>query len=208
MQVGSPESLPAFFEAAPRIRVRDPLAAFLGAAREGVLEYGYADAVRLAGHSCPTVASAFLMTRAALAALYPGELPERGGIRVELRDEAREGVTGVIANVIALLTGATVDTGFKGLGGRFDRRRLLAFEAQVEGHVRFTRVDTGDAVTVRTRLDRVASDPRVGELMPLCVAGLASEDEQVLFQSLWQDRVRRLLTEHADDPEVITLLRQ
>lgn len=202
----SPSGLPAFFDAAPRIRVRDPLAAFLGAARDGVLEYGYADAVRLAGHSCPTVASAYLMTRAALAALYPGELPERGGVRVELRDEATEGVTGVVANVVSLLTGATVDTGFKGLGGRFDRRRLLAFEAPVEGQIRFTRIDTGAAATVRARLERVRGDARMAQLMPLCVAGVATAEDEALFQSLWQDRVRRLLLEHADDPEVITVL--
>jgi hypothetical protein len=122
----SPEGFPEFFDEAPSIRRRDPLAAFLGAARDGVLEYGYADGVRLAGHSCPTVASAFLMARAALAALYGSEVPERGGVRVEMRDAAQEGVTGVIANVVSLVTGATVDTGFKGIGGQFDRSRLLA----------------------------------------------------------------------------------
>lgn len=31
----------------------DPLAEFLGAAEGGLIEYGYADAVKLAGHSCP-----------------------------------------------------------------------------------------------------------------------------------------------------------
>jgi hypothetical protein len=58
---------PEFFEIAPRITIHDPLAAFLGAAADGIIEYCYADAVKLAGHSCPTVASAYLMTRAALA---------------------------------------------------------------------------------------------------------------------------------------------
>ncbi len=58
---------PEFFAAAPVIRMRDPLAEFLGAAAGGLIDYRYEDAVRLAGHSCPTVASAFLMTRAALA---------------------------------------------------------------------------------------------------------------------------------------------
>ena len=74
------EAFPAFFSDAPVIRVRDPLAAFLGAARDGVLEYGYADAVRLAGHSCPTVASAWLMARAALRELFGDALPERGAV--------------------------------------------------------------------------------------------------------------------------------
>ena len=52
--------LPEFFAASPRLRVFDPLADFLGAAQDGVFEYVYADVVKLAGHSCPTVASAFL----------------------------------------------------------------------------------------------------------------------------------------------------
>src|SRR5574337_2088150 len=81
---------PGFFAAAPRITLRDPLAAFLGAAADGVIEYQYADVVKLAGHSCPTVASAYLITRAALRALYPDSLPERGGIRLELREQREE----------------------------------------------------------------------------------------------------------------------
>ena len=83
---------PEFFAAAPRITVRDPLARLLGAAEDGVFEYTYADTVKLAGHSCPTVASAYLMTRAAMRALYPDTLPERGGIRVELHADRLEGV--------------------------------------------------------------------------------------------------------------------
>jgi len=34
--------------------LRDPLAELLGAAEGGIVEYRYADAVKLAGHSCPT----------------------------------------------------------------------------------------------------------------------------------------------------------
>ena len=196
---------PEFFDAAPRIAVRDPLAAFLGAADEGVIEYGYADVVKLAGHSCPTVASAYLMTRAALASLYREALPERGGIRVELRDERVEGVTGVIANVASFLTGATQDTGFKGIGGRFDRRNLLFFGADIPGQIRFTRVDTGAAAIASARLDHVPPDPRIGALMPRCVAGTATADEAAQFRSLWQGRVRTLLLERADDPEVIVI---
>jgi len=205
MTRGTDPGFPDFFDLAPRIRVRDPLAEFLGASREGILEYAYADAVRLAGHSCPTVASAYLMTRAALKALYGQDPSQRGGVRVELAKAAQEGVTGVIANVISLVTGVTVDTGFKGLAGRFDRRQLLAYERPVDGQLRFARLDTGAGVTVSARLDRVPGDPRVGELMPLCLAGRASAQQQDLFRFLWQERVRRLLLEHADDPQVLEL---
>jgi len=196
---------PDFFEAVPRIMVRDPLARFLGAADDGIIEYRYADAVKLAGHSCPTVAAAYLMTRAALGALYAATLPERGGIRVELRDDRLEGVTGVVANVASLLTGATHDTGFKGIGGRFDRRRLLFFGVDIPGQMRFTRTDDGMTVNVSARLDRVPADPRIPLLLPRCLAGAATTAESTLFQSLWQDRVRTLLVERADDPDLIVI---
>ena len=199
--------LPDFYDEAPRIRMRDPLAEFLGAAQGGILEYGYADVVKLAGHSCPTVASSYLMTRAALAALYPGSIPVRGGIAVDLCNEALEGVTGVIASVVTLLTGATVDTGFKGIGGRFDRRRLLAFGVELPGQIRFTRLDTAASVVVSARLDRVPGDARMPALIPRCLAGIATSDEEALFRTLWQARVRTLLTTHADDPQVIVVHR-
>lgn len=196
---------PEFFDAAPKIIVRDPLARFLGAAEDGVIEYAYADAVKLAGHSCPTVASAYLMTRAGLGALYPDALPERGSIRVELRDDRLAGATGVVANVACLLTGATHDTGFKGIGGKFDRRGLLFFGVDIPGQIRFTRVDSGVTVTVSARLDRVPADPRVASLLPRCLGGSATAGEAARFQSLWQQRVRTLVVEHADDPEIIVV---
>lgn len=199
-------TFPDFFAAAPSIVVLDPLADFLGAAQGGVIEYGYGDAVRLAGHSCPTVASAFLMTRAALTALYPGALPERGGIRVEFGEEQGAGVAGVMAAVVTLVTGAAGEGGFKGIGGRFSRRGLLAFGCPVDGVARFRRVDSGAAVEVSVRLDRLPGDPRMARLMPLCLSGAASDEESTLFRQLWQERVRRLLIDHADDPAIIEVL--
>lgn len=199
------EGLPGFYAEAPRIRVRDPLAAFLGAASGGVLEYGYEDAVRLAGHSCPTVASAWLMTRAGLAALYPDALPERGGVVVELREAADAGVTGVVARVVGLVTGAAGEEGFAGIAGRFARRGLLRFGAPIAGELRLARRDDGRAVEVTARLDRVPGDPRVRELMSRTLSGDADEATRDAFGALWQDRVRRLLLEHADDPDTIVV---
>lgn len=83
---------PDFFDAIPRIVLRDPLAEFLGAADGGLIEYSYLDAVKLAGHSCPTVASAFCLTRRAMRALYGDALPERGGLRVAFSASAADGV--------------------------------------------------------------------------------------------------------------------
>ena len=194
--------MPEFFAEVPALRLRDPLAQFLGAAEDGVLEYRYIDAVRLAGHSCPTVAAAWNMTRRALAALYPDELPQRGGIRAEFRDDRRAGVTGVIAAVVTLLTGATQDDGFKGLGGRYDRRNLMNFAAAIDAEIRFTRIDTGAAVEVGARMQSVPFAPGTAALLEKCLSGTANTAEVEEFRAAWQARVRALLLEHGDDPGV------
>ena len=200
-------AFPDFAEAAPRIRVRDPLAAFLGAAVDGVIEYQYADVIKLAGHSCPSVASAYLMARAALQALYPDTLSERGGVRVELPDPPSEGVSGVIGNVIGMITGAAGEGGFHGIGSRFDRRDLLAYGGDVPGQVRVSRLDNGAAVSVSVRTELIPGDARMRQLLPRCVTGAADAAEAAAFRALWQDRVRRLLLDHADDPEVVVVQR-
>ena len=196
---------PAFFDEVRSLNVYDALAEFLGAAEDGRIEYRYIDAVKLAGHSCPTVAAAYWMTLKALASLHPDSLPQRGGIRVEFREELLSGVTGVIANVVALVTGATHDSGFKGIAGRFDRRKLLYFAANVTEEIRFTRLDTGQAVDVAARLQRIPFAPQTSELMQKCLAGSASAEETARFRENWQARVRALLLDHGDDPEVFVL---
>lgn len=199
---------PDFFASAPVIRMHDPLAEFLGAAKDGIIEYRYADTVRLAGHSCPTVASAFLMTRAALAALYGEQTSVRGEIRVDLAEAQDAGVAGVIASIATLVTGATADTGFRGLAGQFNRRNKLFFNQPLkQGSLRFTRLDDDTAVEVGADLSSVGGDPRMGELMSPCLAGEATPAQQQEFRMLWQERVRRLLLEHADDPQVIRIYR-
>lgn len=196
---------PAFFDAVPGIMLRDPLAEFLGAAEGGLIEYRYADAVRLAGHSCPTVAAAYAMTRRALAFLHPDDLPQRGGIRVDFRADRLSGVTGVIASVVTLITGATHDNGFKGLAGQFDRRKLMYFLADISEEMRFTRLDTGAAVDVRAELGNVPFAPQTPALMQKCLDGSATPGETAEFRECWQARVRALLLEHGDDPEVFVL---
>jgi hypothetical protein len=196
---------PEFFDQAPSITMFDPLAKFLGAAEGGIFEYRYIDAVKAAGHSCPTVASAWLMTARALEALYPKDIPERGAIRVDFRHDSTSGVTGVIANIVTLVTGATHDTGFKGLAGRYDRRNLLFFNATVSEEIRFMRKDSGAAVDVTAHLEHVPSAPHTGELMAACITGRASDEVQREFGRLWQERVRAILINHARDPQVIVV---
>lgn len=198
---------PSFFAEAPRLKLRDPLAAFLGASEDGILDYGYEDVVRLAGHSCPAVAGAYLMLINALAYLYDEALPERGGIAVAMAGERVQGTTGVLASIATLLTGAGAETGFHGIGParRFARRGLLRFGADIGGVMALRRLDTGAGVVVDIDTSAVPHAPDMAAVMPRAVAGEADEAVLARFALLWQDRVRRMLVEHADDPKLIHL---
>lgn len=197
---------PAFFDAVPAITVVDPLAETLGAAEGGLIEYRYADAVKLAGHSCPTVAGAWLMTRAALARLYTGETPRRGEIRVELRQAVDEGVAGVIASVAGLVTGAANEGGFRGLADRFARNGLLRFDVPMHGTIRFTRLDSGRSVELSHRPQAVPRPVGLSELLRDALAPQASAAARRAFADAWQGWVQVILTEHADDPSLIEMV--
>ena len=41
--------------------------------------------------------------------------------------------------------------------------------------------------------------------MQACIKGEASADEARHFGQLWQDRVRRVLLEHGDDPQIFVI---
>lgn len=196
---------PEFFAKVPAITLRDPLAVFLGASKTGMMSYSYADVVKLAGHSCPTVAGAYLMVRCGLRYLYGSDLPERGGIEVYLRDGRDQGTTGVIAGVAMLITGAAPETGFGGIGagGRFGRRDLLCFDAPIDGLMALRRRDTGQGVTLDLDTSAVPAARAIQFLLPKAVAGQASEDEQARFAALWQARVEKMLILHADDPALV-----
>lgn len=196
---------PAFFDAAPVIVVYDALAETLGAVDGGVLTYRYLDAVKLTGHSCPTVAAAYLMTRTALARLYPGALPRRGELRVALRHAQEEGVAGVIGSVAGLVTGAANDGGFKGLAGHFARQGLLRFGVPMAGEIRFTRVDTGQSVELRHHPQAVPRPAGLKDLLGGALAPVADAGARRAFAERWQGWVRTMLIQHADDPALMEL---
>ncbi len=198
---------PSFFDQAETIALRDPLAEILGAFDGGRIQLRYADVVRLAGHSCPTVAGAYLMASRGLAALYGAELPVRGEIEVDLPHAQSVGVTGVIGNVLGFITGAAGPGGFHGLGGQFDRRGLLSYEQPLDASVRLTRRDTRDRVSVRYDPTHIKPDPAMGGLLDKCLTGAATPEEREQFQGFFQSRVRRILIDHCDDPKLIVVER-
>jgi len=196
---------PEFFAQVPRIQLYDPLADLLGSVKGGLIEYGYADAVALSGHSCPTVAAAYWLTVCALRALYRAETPRRGDIRVLVQGAAYKGVAGVQANVISLLTGAAPITGFRGIGGLYQRANLLQFDAQIPSALSFIRLDTGEAVFADAHMHVVPKLPECNLLLQDCLADVADAQERQRFREMWQDRVRTLLLDYRDDHEVFEI---
>ncbi len=199
----SPMQTPAFFDQAPTILMQDALAEILGAAQGGFIEYHYLDAVKLAGHSCPTVAGAWLMTRTALARLYPEQTPQRGKVLVAMREPQDAGVVGVMASVAGLVTGAAGSGGFNGLAGRYTRRDLLTFAVPMRGEMRFTRQDTGQHVEVSHHPEAAPRPPELRAQMQAALDPQADSAQREAFAKTWQGWVRAMLIEHADDPALV-----
>ncbi len=185
-------SYPKFYDEVESIKVIDPLSNVLGAFEEGKYEFNYVDVVKSAGHSCPTVAGAYIITLTALKALYQDQRAVRGNIKVEFKEAMQEGVAGVIANVISQITGATDKSGFKGLKGKFVRHSLMFFDVDINSSSRFTRIDNNKSVDVIYDPSSVMPDPALKDLMQKMMQGVASSEELEKFATLWQERVARI----------------
>ncbi|UCN01037.1 FmdE family protein [Sulfurimonas sp. SWIR-19] len=183
---------PQFFDAVQSIPLKDPLAQVLGAFENGEYEITYLEVVKAAGHSCPTVAGAYIMASEALKVLYPNQRAVRGNIKVEFKESLEDGVAGVVGNVIAHITGATDKSGFKGLNGQFARHSLMFFNANIDSSARFTRVDTGKSVDVNYNPSTVPTSPDMMPLMQKLTSGTATPEEVKHFGELWQERVKRI----------------
>ena len=199
---------PEFFDKVESITLVDKLAKFLGTFEDGLIEVNYVDVVKFAGHSCPTVAGAYLMSKEALKALYGNSLPVRGEIEVEFKESLEDGVAGVIANVISNITGATDISGFKGLNGKFSRVGLMKFHSQIDSNAKFTRLDNNQSVEVYYNPQSVPSDPNMQILMQKLMQNEASEDEAKEFNWLWQSRVEEILCNTQKYPDLIKVVVQ
>jgi hypothetical protein len=184
---------PEFFNEIKTIKLQDDLANFLGSFEDGIVEFSYVDVVKSAGHSCPTVAGAYLLAREGLKALYGEELPKRGEIKVYFKENLADGVAGVISNVFTQITGATDVSGFKGLGGKFARHSLMFFEADINSNVKLTRTDTNKSVEVVYDPSSIGGNPLMQELMQKSISGIATKEEFKSFGKLWQERVKNIL---------------
>ena len=187
---------PPFYEKIPPVTLYDPLSEFLGAFEEGKMEISYLDCVKFAGHSCPTVAGAYLMAKLGLERLYQEALPKRGSVKVEMKASKDEGVTGVTCNVISFIVGASDSSGFKGIQENFPRNNLVAYDVPnipMNVEVKLTRLDTMQSVTLSYDPSSVPPDKKMMPLMKKNLQGIASKEEKKLFQTLWQKRVEEIL---------------
>lgn len=185
------------------LRFREPLAETLGAltTKEATLEYSFTDAVKMAGHACPTVSGAYLCCQRAMEELYQNDIPVRGEIGITVYGEQDEGVYGVMGQVFSFLTGAAPASGFRGLGHRFKRKDLLKYSPEKPDPAAmcflFRRLDNKNAVLVKfsPHLVPFAQDKaeRLGELLEKVVWEAAKEDEISEFQELWMSKVKTMI---------------
>ena len=184
---------PLFFDEVDSILLYDPLSDFLGAFEEGKIEISYLDCVKQAGHSCPTVAGAYLLTMIGLKILYGPDLPRRGNISVSMRGKKSEGTIGVTGNIISFIVGAGGEEGFKGIQGNFSRNNLIAYEQEMMGEVTLKRIDNNTSVSLRYDPSMIPGDQRLKPLMGKVLQGKTSYQEKMLFKELWQKRVKEIL---------------
>jgi len=202
-----------YIDEVPPIMMRDPYLEMFGQT-DGPIPYTYAEAVKLSGHSCGATSGAFIITRKALDVLYPdGEVPVRGQILVEAPGAEDEWFIGVFGEIITYITGAAPKTGFIGAEfGKanevFVRRSKMTYAEEAVGTAPpllqwiFTRVDTGESVSVNFNLMMVQppnSEERVamGKKM---ATGQATEEEAAEYIQYWNDRVI-FIFENADTLE-------
>ncbi len=185
---------PKFFDEVEKFILQDELAQFLGATKDGIIEIEYIDCVKLAGHSCPTVAGSYILAKVALQKLFEAEeMPKRSTIAISFKEDKASGVTGVIASVLGFILGASDEGGFAGIAGKFNRKNLITFNNDQEAMVEFQRVDTKQKVALNLDTSKVPADPKMQVLMQKALSGAASKNELVQFQELWQLRVEYML---------------
>ena len=155
----------------------------------------------MAGHSCATVAGAWLMAAHGLKALYGDTPPRRGEIRVELKHGVQEQHSGVVGMVLTNITGATRDDGFGGIPtGKFDRTGLLHYNAPIDTDVRFTRLDTQKSVGVKYRPGKIVNPMKI---LKSAIGPEATPEDKAAFPHRFQEMVATVFAHQDDVIEVI-----
>ncbi|GIL16860.1 MAG: hypothetical protein BroJett040_06110 [Oligoflexia bacterium] len=164
------------------IQIHEPFAEFLMADQD---EYQFTisllDVVRFAGHACPSMVGAFLISQRAIRELFPEtNICIRGQVAIEIPSSTTQGATGPISNVFSMIFGSWEKSGFGGLQGHFVRRGLLSYESPnvPPGVYRFRNLQTGKHVDI-------SYDPSK--------ATVPAEANQLPFQKMWRYKIAAIL---------------
>ncbi len=165
-----------------KIKVHEPFAEFL-MAEEDEYEFSISllDVVRFAGHACPSMVGAFLMSQRAIKELFPEtNTCIRGQIAIEIPTAVDQGATGPISNVFSMIFGAWEKSGFGGLQGKFVRRDLLKYESThiSRGTIRFHNLQSGKFVDI-------TYDPSKVEVL--------ADPQNTPFQKIWRMKIKTIL---------------
>nr|BFD62077.1 hypothetical protein BdHM001_07580 [Bdellovibrio sp. HM001] len=167
-----------------KIPVHEPFAHFLKAdPEEHAFPISLLDVVRFAGHACPSMVGAFVISQRAVRELFPetGVLV-RGQVSVELGSSVDRGATGPISNVFSMIFGAWEKSGFGGIQGNFVRRGLLSYQVPdpSPGTYRFTHLGTGKKVEI---------------FYDSSTVDLKGDLSDLSFQEIWRMKIRRIVLE-------------
>lgn len=165
-----------------KIKIYEPFANFLMAEKE---EYEFSisllDVVRFAGHACPSIIGAFLISQRAIAELFPeANICIRGDIAIEIPTSVDQGATGPISNVFSMIFGAWEKSGFGGLQGKFVRKGLLKYNSTdiPIGTFRFHNLKTGKYIDIIYDPSKVVVN---------------ADTENTPFQKIWRAKILAIL---------------
>jgi len=182
-----------FYDEAPVIQVIDPMATLVGSVPEekNILRIHLTDVALYTGHVCPGVASGFMLTRLALKALYPDQIPRRGQVRVAAMAPSGQ------LDVASYITGARAFYG----RGRINAHDLAidpSLEPKEPGRfvMVFQRKDTGKAVKVvfyKSKLIAASREKAVNAYFHKAFQGKATDKEKEDMRKEIQSLVRKVL---------------
>ncbi len=179
------------------IKIRDPKAAMVGYRKPGedVFEISLDDVGKYMGHVCAGVSSGFLLTKEALAALYPnGELPVRGQISVSVSALTDP------AEIAAYVTG--VRTGNE-KGAEFNTLKVdpSMSDKPSKTVLVFKRLDNGQSVKAVFDKSKLFSPEKMKKMKKLKAkikSKTASAEERNKFAQKVQNAVKRIITERPE----------
>ncbi len=196
-----------FYNEAPVIQVIDPMATLVGSVPEdkNVLDIHLTDVGLYTGHVCPGVGSGYMLTRLALKALYPDQIPRRGQVRVAAMAPS------ALLDVASYITGARAFYG-RGKINAHDLAIDPSLDPKQPGTfvMVFQRKDTGKAVKVvfyKSKLIAGSRQKALNSYFHKAFQGKATDKEKEEMHKELQSLVKRVLVDTPEDLFEITALR-